>query len=107
MCNVEDASVSPAGGYVYVFGYTFARYFSIQTGESYLGPRPALKKLRKLCREISEVTDRRTCHRDTVEEVRTLNQKSWGRIERIAFVGLDALVEIAFHVGMAALAVPW
>ena len=64
----------PEGTFTFL-GYTFARYYSIQTGESYLGPRPALKKIRKLCREISEVTDRRTCQRDTVEEVRILNQK--------------------------------
>jgi hypothetical protein len=56
-------------------GYTFARYYSIRTGRSYVGPRPALRKIRKLCRELSEVTDRRTCQRDTVEEVRKLNQK--------------------------------
>ena len=56
-------------------GYTFARYYSIRTGRSYVGPRPALRKIRKLCRELSEVTDRRTCQRETVEEVRKLNQK--------------------------------
>jgi len=56
-------------------GYTFGRHYSRQTGGSYVGPRPALKKVRKLCREISEVTDRRTCPRDTEEEVGKLNQK--------------------------------
>ena len=40
--------------------------------------RPALKKIRKLCREISELTDRRTCLRDTRAEVRMLNQKLQG-----------------------------
>jgi RNA-directed DNA polymerase len=64
----------PEGAFTFL-GYTFARYYSIRTGRSYLGPRPALKKIRKLCREISEVTDRRTCQRETVEEVRKLNQK--------------------------------
>jgi hypothetical protein len=29
-----------------------------KTGGSYVGPRPALKKLRKLCRELSVLTDR-------------------------------------------------
>jgi len=56
-------------------GYTFGRHFSRQTGRPYVGPRPALKKVRKLCREISEVTDRRTCPRETEEEVAKLNQK--------------------------------
>jgi len=56
-------------------GYTFARYYSQRTGRPYLGVCPALKKLRKLCREISEMTDRRTCHREPLDEVRKLNQK--------------------------------
>ena len=59
-------------------GYTFGRQYSIRTGRSYLGPQPALKKIRKLCREISELTDRRTCQRDTLAEVRMLNQKLSG-----------------------------
>jgi hypothetical protein len=59
-------------------GYTFGRQYSIRTGRSYLGPKPALKKIRKLCREISELTDHRTCLRDTWAEVRMLNQKLHG-----------------------------
>jgi RNA-directed DNA polymerase len=59
-------------------GYTFGRLYSPRTGRSYLGPRPALKKIRKLCREISEETDRRTCLRETKVEVRKLNQKLHG-----------------------------
>ena len=55
-------------------GYTFGRHYSRQTGGSYLGPRPALKKVRQLCRAISEWTDRRTCLRDTEDEVGKLNQ---------------------------------
>lgn len=59
-------------------GYTFGRHYSRQTGGSYLGPRPAAKKVRQLCRTISEWTDRRTCGRDTQEEVATLNHKLRG-----------------------------
>jgi RNA-directed DNA polymerase len=55
-------------------GYTFGRHYSRQTGRSYLGPCPALAKVRKLCRAISEWTDRRTCLRDIHEEVAKLNQ---------------------------------
>jgi RNA-directed DNA polymerase len=55
-------------------GYTFGRHYSRQTGGSYVGPRPALTKLRKLCRELSALTDRRTCPRDTADEVGKLNQ---------------------------------
>jgi len=56
-------------------GYTFGRHYSHRTGGAYIGPRPAVKKIRKLCREISELTDRRMCLRDAEDEVRTLNQK--------------------------------
>ena len=67
----------PDGTFTFL-GYTFGRHYSRQTGGSYVGPRPALKKVRKLCREISEVTDRRTCPGDTLEKVRKLNQKLTG-----------------------------
>jgi RNA-directed DNA polymerase len=67
----------PEGTFTFL-GYTFGRHYSRQTGGSYLGPRPALKKVRKLCREISEVTDRRTCLQDTLAKVRKLNQKLTG-----------------------------
>jgi hypothetical protein len=56
-------------------GYTFGRHYSRRTGRSYVGPKPALKKIRKLCGEISELTDRRTCPQDTEELVRKLNRK--------------------------------
>lgn len=59
-------------------GYTFCRQYSRRTGGAYLGPRPALKKIRKLCRDISELTDRRTCLRATSEMVANLNQKLRG-----------------------------
>jgi RNA-directed DNA polymerase len=64
----------PEGTFTFL-GYTFGCHYSRQTGGAYLGPRPALRKVRKLCRELSEVTDRRTCPGDTVEKVRKLNQK--------------------------------
>jgi RNA-directed DNA polymerase len=64
----------PEGTFTFL-GYTFGRHYSRQTGESYLGPRPALRKIRKLCQSISEETDRRTCPLDTGDKVRKLNQK--------------------------------
>jgi RNA-directed DNA polymerase len=67
-CNLTDGTFT-------FLGYTFGRHYSRQTGGSYLGPRPALKKIRKLCRELSEVTDRRSCSQDTMGKVRKLNQK--------------------------------
>jgi group II intron reverse transcriptase/maturase len=59
-------------------GYTFGSQYSRRTGTSYIGAAPAAKKVRKLCGEISELTDRRTSLRDTEEEVRKLNQKLTG-----------------------------
>ena len=50
----------PEGTFTFL-GYTFGRHYSRQTGGSYVGPRPALKKIRKLCQSISEETDHRTC----------------------------------------------
>lgn len=64
----------PEGTFTFL-GYTFGRHYSRRTGGPYVGPCPALKKIRKLCREISEVTDRRTCLRDTEDQVGKLNQK--------------------------------
>jgi RNA-directed DNA polymerase len=61
-------------------GYTFCRQYSRRTGGAYVGPRPAVKKIRKLCRDISDLTDRRTCLRPVSETVAHLNRKlqGWG-----------------------------
>jgi RNA-directed DNA polymerase len=59
-------------------GYTFCRQYSRRTGAAYLGCRPAVKKIRKLCGDISELTDRRRCLRDVSEIVAQLNQKIRG-----------------------------
>jgi RNA-directed DNA polymerase len=59
-------------------GYTFCRQYSRRTGGAYLGPRPAVKKIRKLCSAISELTDRRTCPRAVSEIVASLNRMMVG-----------------------------
>lgn len=64
----------PEGTFTFL-GYTFGRHYSRQTGGPYLGPRPALRKIRKLCRSISDETDHRTCSQDTDDKVRKLNQQ--------------------------------
>ena len=47
-------------------GYTLGRNYDCRTGEPYLGPRPSRKKIERLCREIHELTTRRTlCWRST------------------------------------------
>jgi len=64
----------PADTFTFL-GYTFGCQYSRRTGGAYLGPRPAPAKVRQLCRTISELTDRRTCLRDTGELVKKLNQQ--------------------------------
>lgn len=62
-------------------GYTFCRQYARRSGKAgtpYLGPRPAIKKIRGLCRGISELTDRRTCLREVSEQVAYLNRKIVG-----------------------------
>jgi group II intron reverse transcriptase/maturase len=55
-------------------GYTFGRCYSRRSGGEYIGPRPATKKVQRLCRSLSEHTNRRTCLQDTQGKVRKLNQ---------------------------------
>ncbi len=59
-------------------GYTFGRCYSPRTGRAYLGTRPSQKKVRKLCESISELTSRRTLHREPEELVRRLNRRLTG-----------------------------
>jgi RNA-directed DNA polymerase len=59
-------------------GYTFCRQYSRRTGAAYLSPRPAVKKIRALCRGISELTDRQTCLLEESEKVAELNRKLIG-----------------------------
>lgn len=59
-------------------GYTFGRCYSPKTGRSYIGTRPANKKIRKLCESISEQTRRRYTSMDPEEMVVRLNRKLRG-----------------------------
>jgi RNA-directed DNA polymerase len=54
-------------------GYTFGRCYSHKTGRAYLSPRPAQARLRRLCRSISQQTDRRTCGGAVADKVGQLN----------------------------------
>jgi RNA-directed DNA polymerase len=67
----------PDGAFTFL-GYTCCRQYSRRTGAAYLGCRPAVKKIRKLCGDLSEGTDRRTCLRDVSEIVVQLNQRLRG-----------------------------
>jgi RNA-directed DNA polymerase len=55
-------------------GYTFGRCYSIETGRAYIGTRPSKKSIRKVCRPLSEATNRRMVLKDPEEQVATLNR---------------------------------
>src|SRR5512142_2461292 len=58
--------------------YTIGRCSSPQTGKAYIGTRPSAKVIQRLCREISELTDRRWAWLDEEEQVARLNRKLEG-----------------------------
>ena len=55
-------------------GYTFGRCYTAKTGRAYVSERPSKRKVQAVCRQISEVTNRRFCWRDTEEQVAQLNR---------------------------------
>jgi group II intron reverse transcriptase/maturase len=59
-------------------GYTFGRCYSPRTGRAYLGTVPSKKKVQRLCREISELTERRWTWMEPEELVARLNRKLVG-----------------------------
>jgi len=59
-------------------GYTFGRCYSSKTGRSYIGTKPAKKRVTRLCAAIGQVTDRRATSRDTAEVVMQLNRMITG-----------------------------
>jgi RNA-directed DNA polymerase len=59
-------------------GYTFGRCHSPKTGRSYIGTRPAKKRVKRICAAIRETTDRRGTGRDTGEVVMQLNRMMTG-----------------------------
>ena len=59
-------------------GYTFGRCRSAKTGREYLGSQPSAKKVKHLCREISEQTSRRWQGRSHQAQIALLNQKLVG-----------------------------
>ena len=54
-------------------GYTIGRCYSPKTGRSYIGTRPSKKRIKRLCRAISEETTCRWGLLDVEDRVETLN----------------------------------
>ena len=69
-------------------GYTLGRNYDRRTGESYLGPRPARKKIKRLCDEIGELTTRRKTFLAVEELTGRINRKlrGWSNYFRIGTV---------------------
>ena len=69
-------------------GHTLGRNYDCRTGKSYVGPRPSRKKIDRLCREISELTERRKAWQDVEVLIGRINQKlrGWSGYFRIGTV---------------------
>lgn len=80
-------------------GYTIGRCHSTQTGRAYIGTRPSKKRVARLCRAISEMTERRWTGLDGQERVERLNRMlvGWSNYFRLgpvsrAYRAIDAHV---------------
>ena len=71
LCRVPDESFD-------FLGYTIGRCYSPKTGRAYIGTRPSKKKVNRLCREISEMTQGRWRFKDVEEQVAAINRKLIG-----------------------------
>jgi hypothetical protein len=59
-------------------GYTFGRCYSTKTGRAYLGTVPSKKRVQRICRAISEETERRTTLLNSKTVVGKLNRMMIG-----------------------------
>ena len=59
-------------------GYTFGRCYSTRTGRAYLGTVPSKKRVQRICRAVSEETERRTTQLDSKTLVGKLNRMMIG-----------------------------
>lgn len=55
-------------------GYTIGRCYSPKTGRAYLGTKPSKSKVKRLCREISEMTSRRWVLLPVEDRIKRLNR---------------------------------
>ena len=81
LCRLPDESFD-------FLGYTLGRNYDCRTGQSYIGPRPSRKKIERLCREIGELTTRKTAGRAVEVQVGRINRKlkGWSNYFRIGTV---------------------
>lgn len=81
MLTVNESKTSichiPEGQFNFL-GYTIGRCYSSKTGKAYIGTRPSKKAIQRLCREISEATQRRWLLTEPEDLVARLNRKIVG-----------------------------
>jgi RNA-directed DNA polymerase len=85
-------------------GYTIGRCYSPQTGRAFLGTRPSRKSIQRVCRAVSEQTNRRTQLLDLEQQIARLNRilVGWanyfclGPVSR-AYRGVDLHVKERLH----------
>jgi RNA-directed DNA polymerase len=85
-------------------GYTIGRCYSPQTGRPFLGTRPSRKSIQRVCRAVSEQTNRRTQLLDLEQQIARLNRVlvGWanyfclGPVSR-AYRGVDLHVKDRLH----------
>jgi RNA-directed DNA polymerase len=80
-CSVWDEAID-------FLGYTIGRCYSSQTGKVYIGTKPSKKKVERVCREISELTEPRWGLIDTGVQVARINRKleGWSNYFRLGSV---------------------
>ena len=71
LCHLPDETFD-------FLGYTLGRNYDCRTGKSYLGPRPSRKKIVRLCREIGEMTTRKSSGRAVEVQIGRINRKLRG-----------------------------
>ncbi len=70
-CRVGDEAID-------FLGYTIGRCYSPKTGKVYIGTTPSRETIQRLCREISELTERRWVLIDTEVQVGRINHRLRG-----------------------------
>ncbi len=81
LCSLPDESFD-------FLGYTLGRNYDCRTGKSYLGSRPSRKKIARLCREIGELTTRKSAGLAATVQIGRINRKlrGWSNYFRIGTV---------------------
>jgi len=80
-------------------GYTLGRNYDRRTGQSYQGPRPSRKKIHRLCREISDMTTRKSNRLEVGAQIGRINRKlrGWSNYFRLGTIS-PAYRQVNHHV---------